>query len=113
MRETIRPRQVIAFVDENGRVPFDDWLSTIRDRTTLTRIEQRIVRVQQGNLGDHRSIGDGVSELRLHFGPGYRIYFGEDGDTLVILLCGGDKSGQSRDISQAKRLWRTYLESSQ
>ena len=66
-------------------------------------------RLEQGNFGDCASVGDGVSELRMFFGPGYRVYFGEHGDVVVILLCGGDKSSQNRDIEQAKTYWKEYL----
>jgi putative addiction module killer protein len=72
------------------------------------RIEQRIRRLEHGNLGDYKSVGEGVYELRLDFGPGYRIYFGQKNETLVILLCGGDKSTQKNDIILAKTLWREY-----
>jgi putative addiction module killer protein len=71
---------------------------------TRRRIGARIDRLSFGNFGDVKSLGDGVSELRLDFGPGYRLYFVRRGESLVILLCGGDKATQSRDIAQAKRL---------
>ncbi len=73
------------------------------------RILARLSRLAQGNLGNCASVGDGVSELRMFFGPGYRAYFGEQGDTVVVLLCGGDQSSQSRDIEQAKIYWKEYL----
>lgn len=72
------------------------------------KIAQRLVRVEAGLLGDAKSVGGGVSELRVHFGPGYRIYFTQRGATLIILLCGGDKGSQIRDIAKAKRLAREY-----
>ena len=85
-------------------------LRSLRDPKTQTRIEARIERLESGNLGDYRSVGDGVFELRLQFGPGYRIYFGEVDNTIVLLLCGGDKSSQGRDIKRAKAYWREYKE---
>ena len=73
------------------------------------RILSRLLRVDSGTYGDCRSLKDGVFELRLVFGPGYRVYFGEDGDTIVVILCGGDKSSQVQDIERAKAYWKEYL----
>jgi len=83
---------------------FRDWLNGIRDRKARLRIDDRLKRLASGNAGDTKSIGDGVQELRLHYGPGYRIYYMWKGDVLIILLNGGDKSTQARDIAKAKRL---------
>jgi putative addiction module killer protein len=74
------------------------------------RILARIARLEQGNYGDCESVGEGVSELRLFFGPGYRVYFGEDANSVVVLLCGGDKGSQNQDIKQAKVYWQEYLD---
>jgi putative addiction module killer protein len=73
------------------------------------RILARVARMQQGNFGDCEPVGDGVRELRLFFGPGYRVYFAERGDEIVVLLCGGDKNSQKNDIQQAKTYWREYV----
>ncbi|MGH8555998.1 MAG: type II toxin-antitoxin system RelE/ParE family toxin [Methylococcales bacterium] len=73
-------------------------------------METRLLRLEQGNCGDCEPVGDGVSELRLFFGPGYRVYFGEDRGNLVVLLCGGDKNNQSRAIAPAKTFWKEYKE---
>ena len=73
-------------------------------------IDKRLERIANGNLGDYRSVGAGVFELRLPFGPGYRIYFGEVGNTIVLLLCAGDKSSQTQDIARAKDYWLQYKE---
>ncbi len=73
------------------------------------RVFRRLQRVQLGNFGDHKGVGEGIQELRLHFGKGYRIYYAEDGEKIVVLLCGGDKSRQRKDIKQAKRYWSDYL----
>lgn len=106
------PRKtVIAYTDARGREPFTQWLDNLRDWKAQKRIEARLDRVAQGNLGDCQPVGDGVRELRFHFGPGYRVYFGEDGDIVVLLLCAGDKSSQSSDIERAKQYWRRYQES--
>ena len=83
---------------------FDEWIDTLRDRRDRARILLRIERLQAGNFGDHKSIGDGVSEMRFTFGPGYRIYYVLRERTVVILLCGGDKGSQRRDIAVAKKL---------
>lgn len=77
------------------------------------RILARIARLEQGNFGDCKPIGDGVSELRLFFGPGYRVYFGEHGNTIVVLLCGGDKGSKEKDIEKAKRFWREFQDDAQ
>jgi putative addiction module killer protein len=77
---------------------------------TRARIQARILRFEHGNLGDHKSVGGGVLEARVAFGPGYRVYFAPDGETLVLLLVGGAKSTQARDIRTAHRLWREYKE---
>lgn len=83
---------------------FRDWLDNLRDRKARLRIDDRLKRLASGNAGDSKSVGDGVQELRLHFGPGYRVYYIWQGDVLVILLNGGDKSSQARDIAKAKQL---------
>lgn len=83
---------------------FAKWMRSLKDARGVKRIAQRIARVQAGLLGDTKSVGDGVSELRVDHGPGYRVYFTQRGNTIVILLCGGDKSSQSRDIANAKQM---------
>ncbi len=104
-----KEKQVIFYQDATGKEPFNDWLRGLRDSKTRRLILNRLLRVESGNYGDYKSLKDGVFELRLDFGPGYRVYFGEDGDTVVVLLCGGDKSGQARDIDRAKAYWKEYL----
>ena len=88
---------------------FKRWIRGLRDRAAVARINARLRNVAMGNLGDVRSVGDGVSEMRIHHGPGYRLYFIRDGQEVIVLLCGGDKDSQLRDIERAKRLaqdWR-------
>jgi putative addiction module killer protein len=92
----------------DGKHPFRDWLATL-DRVTRARVQARVVRFEMGNLGDHKSVGGGVREARIMFGPGYRIYFGLDGTKLVLLLVGGAKQTQANDIRTAQRYWRDYL----
>lgn len=83
---------------------FDHWLSGLHDRQARSRILVRLDRLALGNPGDVKPVGDGVSEMRVDYGPGYRVYFVRRGEIVIILLCGGDKSTQTRDIAQAKRL---------
>lgn len=83
---------------------FSKWIQSLRDKTMQARILDRIYRLSSGNFGDCKSVGDGVSELRLAFGPGYRIYYTLRGNVLIILLVGGDKSTQAKDIAKAKQL---------
>lgn len=101
---------MVAFRTPEGRVPFDEWLSGLHDKTTVARILARLARVRLGNLGDCKPVGEGVSELRVDYGPGYRVYFGQKGHTLVVLLCGGQKRTQDRDIRLAKQYWREFKE---
>lgn len=83
---------------------FATWIAGLADRQARLAITKRIDRLAFGHAGDVRSVGDGVSELRVHLGPGYRIYFARRGDAIVILLCGGDKGSRARDIARAKML---------
>ena len=105
-----QPREIRFFQTSNGHEPFNEWFRSIPDITTQNRIEARLTRITLGNFGDYRSVGKGVSELRLHFGAGYRIYFGEVDNKVVLLLCGGDKSSQRRDIQLAQTYWQEYEE---
>jgi putative addiction module killer protein len=83
---------------------FSVWMRNLRDSEARARIAARVRRLAHGNAGDSRPVGEGVSELRIHHGPGYRVYFVTRGEMLIVLLCGGDKSSQARDILAAKRL---------
>lgn len=109
MRNT-HPREIQVYRTQNGREPFTEWLRSLRDQRTRDRIRKRLERLGDGNFGDCRSVGDGVFELRVHFGAGYRIYFSEMDRTIVLLLCGGDKSSQAQDIQRAKTYWRKHKE---
>lgn len=101
-------REVRVYARSDGSEPFTQWLRGLRDGPIRNRIRQRIARVRLGNFGDTRPVGDGVQELRIHAGPGYRVYFGREGDAVVILLCGGDKGSQDRDIERAQEYWRDH-----
>ena len=103
-----RPRRILKYITENGRCPFDEWLVGLRDERAKAIVTTRLNRVVQGNFGLCRKLGGSIWELKIDFGPGLRVYFAEDGDALVILLCGGDKSTQSKDIERAREFWMDY-----
>lgn len=94
----------LGMLEVRSTAEFRDWLTALRDVQARARIAKRIDRVALGNFGDTKSVGDGVSELRFTFGPGYRVYYTRHGDVVVILLCGGDKGSQDRDIERAKAM---------
>ena len=104
MKLTIR-----EYLSVDGKNHFRVWLDAL-DIPVKARIQARILRFEMGNLSDHKSVGAGVWEARVMFGPGYRIYFGKEGRSVILLLLGGDKSSQAGDIRKARRLWREYLE---
>ena len=87
---------------------FRRWVRRLRDRRAVARINARLRNVSIGNLGDTTSVGDGVFEMRIHYGPGYRLYFLREGPAVIILICGGDKDSQSRDIERARSLAREW-----
>ena len=96
-----------VFADSRGRQPFRRWHSTL-DPAAANRVNDVLARIEAGNFSNVKGLGGGLLECRLHFGPGYRIYLGRDGDALVILLAGGAKARQHRDIEKARELWREY-----
>ena len=104
----LKPKAVLVYRTRDGRLPFDEWLRELRDTNAVGRVLARIGRIRRGNLGDCKPVGGGVCELRVDYGPGYRVYFGQKGQTLVILLCGGDKRTPGRDIQQAQHYWADY-----
>lgn len=108
MTKNTLPKNVIVYQDAAGKEPFTKWLKNLRDPSTRRRVLKRLYRVENGNYGDFKSVGKGVHELRLFFGAGYRICFGEDGETVVVLLCGGDKDSQHQDIQKAQSYWKEY-----
>ena len=91
-----------------GKEPFTDWLSNLHDRQAQARILIRLERLELGNFGDSKALRGGISELRIDWGPGYRVYFGRDSQTVIVLLCGGDKRKQGADIKKALELWQEY-----
>jgi len=104
------PRNVETYVTHDGKDIFQGWLNGLADRRAKLLIEKAVVKVGLGNLGQHKSVGEGVQEIVLDYGPGYRIYFGEHGTTLVILLLGSTKKRQEDAIKLAKRYWSDWKE---
>lgn len=92
----------------SGKRPFESWFEDIREILTRAKILTRLDRLKLGNFGDCKAIGDGVSELRIHYGPGIRIYYSKIGNKVVLLLCGGDKRSQAKDINKAKEYLKDY-----
>ena len=92
-----------------GREPFTEWLAELADRQARARILARLERIEVGNFGDVKFLRDGECEVRIDWGPGYRVYFGRDGRTVIVLLCGGDKRKQNADIKRAVDLWQEYV----
>jgi putative addiction module killer protein len=101
-------RTIRKLEQQNGVVPFDEWFESLRDAKMQAAVDSRLARMRAGNFGDHKSVGGGVFELRLQIGPGLRIYFAQQGAQVVILLGGGDKSTQPRDIVRAQKLWKQF-----
>lgn len=103
-------REILLFVTQDGKRPFLGWVTSLRDKRARARIYARIDRLRLGNFGDCRSVGEGVYELRVNYGPGYRVYFAILGTMAVLLLFGGTKKGQNRDIRQAQAYWQEFKE---
>ena len=99
--------QILEYLAPSGASPFGRWFGKL-EAQAAAKVTVAITRMGAGNYGDHKSVGDGVFEHRIDFGPGYRLYFGRDGETLVILLVGGTKRRQQHDIAAAKALWQDY-----
>lgn len=96
------PRELEIYHTPNGQEPYTQWFESIQDLKTRTQIQAQLDPIESGNLGNYKSVGDGIFELRFRSGSGYQVYFGQVGNTIVLLLCGGDKSSQGRDIERAK-----------
>ncbi len=102
------PVKVEVYETTDGNAPFITWLRGLNDLRTRAIIRTRINRIRVGHWGLRRSLGDGVWELKIDFGPGYRVYYGHENQEIVILLAGGDKHSQTRDIEKAKRYWNNF-----
>ncbi len=99
--------EVVVYETEEGRAPFDEWFDAL-DTEAALKVTTAIARIGTGNLGDVKPVGQGVSERRITFGPRYRLCFGQDGQKLIVLLTGGTKKRQSKDIEQAQACWADY-----
>lgn len=100
--------EIRIYISRDGKKPFIDWLKKLRDQRARDRIHNQIDRLRLGNAGDFKSVGNGLYELRIHYGPGYRIYFGKTGKQIILLLCGGSKASQREDVQRAKQYWEDY-----
>ncbi len=101
------PLELIYYVGGSGRSPFEDWFNAL-DQAAAARVVLGLERLSRGNVSNVRPVGEGVLEYRINWGPGYRVYFGRDGAALVVLLMGGTKQRQQRDIAAARRFWTDY-----
>lgn len=99
---------VLHYQTAQGRRPFQEWVDSVKGKAVKAAVAARINRVRTGTLGDWKAVGEGVFELRIDLGPGYRIYFGRDGKAVVILFTGGEKRSQDADIKMAKGYWKDY-----
>lgn len=109
MTKAAQPKTITIYQDDTGYEPYTTWFKDLRDRKGKARIEARLRRLETGNYGDCEPVGEGVFELRLFFGPGYRVYFGEEAGNIIILLIGGDKGTQDNDIKRAKEYWKEHI----
>ncbi|MDQ3009860.1 MAG: type II toxin-antitoxin system RelE/ParE family toxin [Acidobacteriota bacterium] len=105
-----QPKEVVIYETSDGVYPFAGWLAALRDRQARTRIEKRLFRLRGGNPGDYKLVGEGIVELRIDYGPGYRLYLAFTEQHVILLLCGGDKSTQVADIKLAQTYWQEYQE---
>ena len=96
------------YLSDEGQDPYQEWFDALKDNVAKIAIQRRLIKLEQGLLGDCEPVGDGVSELRLHLGPGYRVYFAIDGKTVYLILGGGTKRRQTTDIKSAKARWSVY-----
>lgn len=104
----IQERQIQTYEQANGHCPFEEWVRGLKDKKAKAILFQRIDRIRLGNFGDCRSLGRGVYELKISWGPGLRVYYGLEGARIVLLLCGGDKASQFKDILKARQLWEEF-----
>ncbi len=102
------PYTLEYYLTEAGEKPFKEWLDGLKDIMARQKVRIRLDRIRLGNLGKNRSVGEGVYELKIDYGPGYRVYYGLDKKTVVLLLLGGDKSSQKKDITQARSYWEDH-----
>ncbi|MDZ7667544.1 MAG: type II toxin-antitoxin system RelE/ParE family toxin [Desulfotignum sp.] len=104
----ITEKIVKEFITKNGKNPFRNWVDNLKNIQIQAKIDIRIARLRLGNFGDTKPVGQGVHELRIHFGPGYRIYYGIEDEKIILLLCGGEKKSQKKDIQKAITYWKKH-----
>ena len=102
------PHELVIYETEQSEAPFQEWLDSLRDPSARARIKKRLDRIKLGNLGDYKALGEGVYELRIDYGPGYRVYYGKVDSIIILLLCAGDKNTQAKDIDLAKQFWNDF-----
>lgn len=102
------PYEIEYYITDSGRKPFKEWLESLRDINGRAKVRIRLDRARLGNLGDHKPVDAGVWEMRIDYGPGYRVYFAKDDDRLILLLIGGDKGTQHKDIRTAISYWQDH-----
>ena len=102
------PKDIQLYVTPLGRIPFEEWLNHLKNIQHRALIRLRLDRLAMGNTGSYRALGENLFELKIHVGPGYRVYFGVNNNIFIVLLCGGDKNTQKRDILKAKKYWKQY-----
>jgi putative addiction module killer protein len=104
------PREVRLYLTKNGRAPYQEWWDDLKNVEVKAVIIQRVNRLKWGHFGDCRAVHSGVFEMRIHLGAGYRVYFAQEKQRIILLLCGGDKSSQSKDIQKAQAYWKDFKE---
>jgi len=104
----LEPFQLLYYQTRDTRLPFQEWLDSLGDPVAFAAARKRMARLQRGLFGDCKPVGDGVFELRIDVGPGYRTYLARAGSQVILLLCGGDKRTQTEDIRRAKTYWKDY-----
>jgi len=109
MKITVKIRKAEPYITESQKIPYNNWFWKLKDLRAKARVAVRVDRAVRGNFGNYRDLHLGVYELKEDMGPGYRIYFGIDRDEIIVLLGGGDKGSQERDIEKAKEYWADYL----
>ncbi len=107
---TLTEIQIEIYRAVDGKSPFLQWLESLKNQQTKDRIDARLNRIRLGNFGDHKELEGGIFELRFFFVAGYRIYFAKEGETIIILLTGGEKGSQKRDIKNSREFYKDYLE---
>ena len=103
-----KPKVAVRYALANGKEPYTEWINKLKDQAVRARVRVQVDRLELGHTGSVKSLGEGLFELKMKFGSGYRVYFGYDGPHLIILLAGGDKDSQTKDIKMAKEFWNDY-----